>query len=285
MSAIILDGKASAEKWYQQAEHFLKQHTTLDPSLAVIVIGNDPATKIYVNNKIKACNRLGIRNYEYLLPNDCSNYDVISVIKQLNADESIKAIMLQLPLPPQLDYSTIINYINPDKDVEGVTFKKIGQLSTNVQNIVPCTPSGIWRLLQDYNIQLDNKHVVIVGRSNIVGKPLGMLLLNENATVTICHSHTPNLKEICKTADIFIADTGLPQYFTTDYIKDGAIVIDCGMDRNKENKLCGDVDFENVKEIATYITPVPGGVGKMTVAALMWNTVMCAIQWQRNQMK
>ena len=245
-------------------------------SLAVIQVGADPASSVYVGNKKKACEATGIISEEYALPEDTTMDELLALIKELNAKKSINGILCQLPLPKHLDEKAVIENIDPIKDVDAVHAVNTGHIMIGDYSFLPCTPAGIMEMLKYYNIEIEGKECVVIGRSNIVGKPMAMLLLQKNGTVTICHSRTKNLKEVTSRADILVAAVGVPYFVTADMVKDGAVVIDVGMDRNKEGKLCGDVDFAEVEKKASYITPVPGGVGPMTIATLMKNTVTAA---------
>lgn len=248
----------------------------IEPCLAVILVGDDPASKVYVNNKKKACKFCGIRSLEYLLPADASQEELNSLVEKLNSDESVNGILCQLPLPSHLDEKEVLNLIKPEKDVDAFHPENVGHIMIGDFNFLPCTPAGIMEMLKYENIGLDGKNCVIIGRSNIVGKPMAMLMLKENATVTVCHSHTKNLKELVARADVVVAAVGKAKFVTADMIKDGAVIIDVGINRCEDGKLYGDVDFEACKEKASYITPVPGGVGPMTIATLMQNTVTAA---------
>ena len=248
----------------------------IEPCLAVILVGDDPASKVYVNNKKKACEFCGIRSLEYLLPADASQEELNSLVEKLNSDESVNGILCQLPLPSHLDEKEVLNLIKPEKDVDAFHPENVGHIMIGDFNFLPCTPAGIMEMLKYENIGLDGKNCVIIGRSNIVGKPMAMLMLKENATVTVCHSHTKNLKEVVARADVVVAAVGKAKFVTADMIKDGAVIIDVGINRCEDGKLYGDVDFEACKEKASYITPVPGGVGPMTIATLMQNTVTSA---------
>ena len=244
--------------------------------LAVIQVGNDSASSVYINNKKKACEYIGIDSVVYNLHDDVDKNTLIDLIEHLNKDESINGILMQLPIPKHLNEKEILSKIHPSKDVDGFHEYNVGNLVLGNNGIVSCTPSGIMKILQYYNIDVAGKECVVVGRSNIVGKPMAMLLLRNDGTVTVCHSKTDNLKDICKRADILVCAIGKPKFFNRDYIKDGAVVIDVGIHRQENGKLCGDVDFENVKDIVSAITPVPNGVGSMTVAMLMNNCVKVA---------
>ena len=241
--------------------------------LAVIQVGNDPASSVYVGNKKKACAYIGIESLAYELPEETTEDELLEIIDKLNNDTNVHGILCQLPLPKQINEDHIIKAISPKKDVDGFHPQNVGALVIGEQGFVSCTPAGIIQLLKRSNIEMDGKHCVVVGRSNIVGKPMSLLMLRENATVTICHSHTKNLEEICKEADILIVANGKPQFIGKEYVKKGAVVIDVGIHRDENNKLCGDVKFDEVEPVASYITPVPGGVGPMTIAMLMHNCV------------
>ena len=241
--------------------------------LAVIQVGNDPASSVYVGNKKKACAYIGIESLAYELPEETTEDELLEIIDKLNNDTNVHGILCQLPLPKQINEDHIIKAISPKKDVDGFHPQNVGALVIGEQGFVSCTPAGIIQLLKRSNIEMDGKHCVVVGRSNIVGKPMSLLMLRENATVTICHSHTKNLEEICKEADILIVAIGKPQFIGKEYVKKGAVVIDVGIHRDENNKLCGDVKFDEVGPVASYITPVPGGVGPMTIAMLMHNCV------------
>ena len=241
--------------------------------LAVIQVGNDPASSVYVGNKKKAFAYIGIESLAYELPEETTEDELLEIIDKLNNDTNVHGILCQLPLPKQINEDHIIKAISPKKDVDGFHPQNVGALVIGEQGFVSCTPAGIIQLLKRSNIEMDGKHCVVVGRSNIVGKPMSLLMLRENATVTICHSHTKNLEEICKEADILIVAIGKPQFIGKEYGKKGAVVIDVGIHRDENNKLCGDVKFDEVEPVASYITPVPGGVGPMTIAMLMHNCV------------
>ena len=241
--------------------------------LAVIQVGNDPASSVYVGNKKKACAYVGIESLAYELPEETTEEELLTIIDKLNKDANVHGILCQLPLPKHINEDHVIKAISPKKDVDGFHPQNVGALMIGEKGFVSCTPAGIIQLLKRSNIEMDGKHCVVVGRSNIVGKPMSLLMLRENATVTICHSHTKNLKEICKEADILIVAIGKPQFIGKEYVKDGAVVIDVGIHRDENNKLCGDVKYDEVEPVASYITPVPGGVGPMTIAMLMHNCV------------
>lgn len=245
----------------------------IEPCLAVILVGDDPASRVYVNNKKKACEFCGIRSLEYVLPAETTEEELIALVKKLNDDKSVNGILCQLPLPKHFDEKKVLNLIKPEKDVDAFHPENVGHIMIGDFNFLPCTPAGIMEMFRFENIDLDGKNCVVIGRSNIVGKPMAMLMLKENATVTICHSRTKNLKEIVAGADVIVAAVGRPNFVTADMVKDGAVIIDVGINRMDDGKLCGDVDFEACKEKASYITPVPGGVGPMTIATLMQNTI------------
>jgi methylenetetrahydrofolate dehydrogenase (NADP+)/methenyltetrahydrofolate cyclohydrolase len=241
--------------------------------LAVIQVGNDPASSVYVGNKKKACTYIGIESLSYELPEETTEEELLALIERLNQDGKVHGILCQLPLPKHINEDKVIQAISPQKDVDGFHPQNVGALVIGQKGFVSCTPAGIIELLHRSNIEIDGKHCVVVGRSNIVGKPMSLLMLRENATVTVCHSHTKDLKSICKQADILIVAIGKPKFITSEYIKEGAVVIDVGIHRNESNKLCGDVDFDDVMEHTSAITPGPGGVGPMTIAMLMKNCV------------
>lgn len=248
----------------------------INPGLAVILVGDDPASKVYVSNKKKACEYVGINSYEYVLPAETSQDEVIELINKLNNDDKVSGILCQLPVPKHIDEQAIINAINPKKDVDAFHPVNVGKIMTGNYDFVPCTPAGVMELVKESGIDVNGKECVVVGRSNIVGKPMSMLLLHKNGTVTVCHSRTQNLAEKTRNADILVAAVGIPNFITGDMIKPGAVVIDVGINRIAPKKLVGDVEFESAEKIAGAITPVPGGVGPMTIAMLMKNTVKAA---------
>lgn len=260
----------------------LKQNN-INVGLAVIMVGNNPASKVYVANKEKACEQLGIISYKYELPETTTNEQLLELIQKLNNDNNVNGILCQLPLPNHLDEKLIINSINPEKDVDAFHPQNVGKIMIGDYDYLPCTPAGVIEMLNYENIDITSKNCVVIGRSNIVGKPMAMLLLHNNGTVTVCHSKTKNLKEICRSADILVAAIGRPRFVTADMVKPGAVVIDVGINRCEDGKLCGDVDFENVQNVASAITPVPGGVGPMTIALLMKNTVTAAKKMNSNK--
>ncbi len=239
--------------------------------LAVIQVGNDPASSVYVSNKKKACAYIGIDSLSYELPEETTEEELLQLIDKLNMDEAVHGILCQLPLPRHINEKTILNRISPKKDVDGFHPQNVGALVVGDFGFVSCTPAGIIELLKRSNVEMEGKNCVVIGRSNIVGKPMSLLMLRENATVTICHSKTKNLKEVCKNADILIVAIGKPKFINHEYVKEGAVVIDVGIHRDENNKLCGDVDYETVEPLCSAITPVPGGVGPMTICMLMKN--------------
>ena len=277
--AIIIDGKELAKNIREKLREEVQELKDADihPKLAVIMVGEDKASKVYVKNKSKACEDVGIEYEEYLLPAKTKMEELLELIEKLNNDETIHGILVQSPLPEGLDANEAFKTIAPKKDVDGFNPINVGKLSLNQDCLVSCTPYGIIKMLESYNIPIEGAHAVIIGRSNIVGKPLAKCLLNKNATVTVCHSRTKNLKEMTKQADILIAAIGKAKFVTADMVKEGATVIDVGINRT-ENGLVGDTDFEAIKEKASFITPVPGGVGPMTIAMLMNNVIKAAKQ-------
>ena len=271
----IVDGKALAAAIRADLKAKIEM-SERKPGLAVVIVGDDPASRIYVRNKIKACTELGIRSYAYELPSDISQEEVEELLDKLALDKEVDGILLQLPLPKHLDTEAVTAHIPFEKDVDGFSAKNLGLLMQNKQLVAACTPSGVMKILENEGIALEGKHAVVIGRSETVGKPMAMLLLNANATVTICHSRTKNLAQVCRQADILISAVGKANFVTADMVKEDAVVIDVGINRSEDGKLCGDVDFENVKEKASCITPVPGGVGPMTITMLMYNTYLIA---------
>lgn len=247
-------------------------------ALAVIQVGQDPASSVYVNNKKKACAYIGIDSVSVEYPESVTQEELLAKIAELNLDKHVRGILVQLPLPTQIDEAAVIKAIDPSKDVDGFHPQNVGALTIGQKGFVSCTPAGIIQLLKRSGIEIEGKHCVVIGRSNIVGKPMALLMLRENATVTIAHSKTANLKELCRTADILIVAMGKPQFITADYVKEGAVVVDVGIHRNADNKLCGDVKFDEVEPVASAITPVPGGVGPMTIAMLMHNCVESIVE-------
>ena len=273
--AIIIDGKRISQEIKDELKDKVEALKAVGKkaALAVVQVGNDPASCVYVNNKKKACAYIGIESLSYELEEETTEEELLELIKRLNEDEKVHGILVQLPLPKHINEDKIIQAISPKKDVDGFHPENVGKLVIGEKGFVSCTPAGVIQLLKRSNIEIAGKNCVVVGRSNIVGKPMALLMLRENATVTIAHSKTQNLKELCKTADILIVAIGKPRFITSEYIKEGAVVIDVGIHRDKNNKLCGDVKYEDVVEIASAITPVPGGVGPMTIAMLMNNCV------------
>ncbi|MGN0475945.1 MAG: bifunctional methylenetetrahydrofolate dehydrogenase/methenyltetrahydrofolate cyclohydrolase FolD [Ruminococcus sp.] len=279
--ALIIDGKkVSAEvKEQVRLETLELAKKGIKPGLAVIIVGDDPASRVYVNNKKKACEAVGFLSREYALPASTSQEELLSLVEKLNKDKEINGILCQLPLPKGLDEKAVIEAISPLKDVDAFHAINVGKIMIGDYDFLPCTPAGVMEMLHSYKIPVEGKKCVVIGRSNIVGKPMAMLLLHENGTVTITHSRTKNLPDVTREADILVAAIGKPKFVTADMVKEGAVVIDVGMDRDENGKLCGDVDFENVKDKCSAITPVPGGVGPMTIAVLMKNTLKaCKIQ-------
>ncbi len=275
---MLLDGKATSKRIKDE----LKERVAVlsqkgkTPTLAVVILGEDPASHVYVRSKKRACEYIGIKSLAYELPNETSEEELLNLVHELNNNSDVNGILVQLPLPSHISEEKVIMAIDPKKDVDGFHPISVGNLSTGNQGFISCTPYGIMELLKRYNVSIEGKKCVVVGRSNIVGKPISMLLLRENGTVTICHSKTKNLKEECKQADILIAAIGRAQMITKEYVKEGAVVIDVGMNRLADGTLCGDVDYDNVASHTSFITPVPGGVGPMTIAMLMSNVVQSA---------
>lgn len=268
-----VSAKVKAEVREETAELVKKG---IKPGLAVVIVGNDPASRVYVNSKKKACEEVGFSSFEYALPEETTQEELLELVSKLNNDDSVDGILCQLPLPEQIDENAVINAIKPDKDVDAFHPFNVGKIMIGDFAFLPCTPAGVMELIDSTGVDISGKSCVVIGRSNIVGKPMSMLLLHRNGTVTICHSRTKNLAEICRNADILVAAVGKANFVTADMVKDGAIVIDVGMNRLENGKLCGDVDFENTEKKAGYITPVPGGVGPMTIAMLMKNTLTAA---------
>ena len=278
--AELIDGKKISQDLKDEVKEKVAELKAkgIEVTLAVILVGNDPASTVYVGNKKKACEYTGINSRSFELPEETTQEELMKLIKDLNEDDSVNGILVQLPLPKHLDEDKVIRAISPDKDVDGFHPESVGRLSIGVPGFVSCTPAGVIELLKRSGTVLDGANAVVVGRSNIVGKPMSVLLLRENATVTICHSHTKNLKEICKAADILVVAIGQPKFIDGSYIKEGATVIDVGIHRiDGTKKLCGDVDFDSAAEVAGKITPVPGGVGPMTIAELMNNCLQSAL--------
>lgn len=273
--AVIIDGKEVAREKREQIKARVEALKNRGKSvgLAVIIVGENPASKVYVNNKKKGCAEVGITSFEYALPESTTEDELKSLVQKLNADDSVNGILCQLPLPKHINEDAVINTISPKKDVDAFHPQNVGHIMIGDYTFLPCTPAGIMEMLKFYNISVAGKKCVVIGRSNIVGKPMAMLLLKENGTVEICHSRTENLKEETLSADILVAAVGKTRFVTADMVKGGAVVIDVGMNRDENGKLCGDVDFDNVITKASYITPVPGGVGPMTITMLLENTV------------
>ncbi len=278
--ANIIDGKRISQEIKDEVrQEIIDGH--IDACLAVIIVGEDPASQVYVRNKKSACEYCGIKSLSYELPEDTSEKELVELIEKLNRDTGVDGILVQLPLPGHIDENTIIETIDPDKDVDGFSRRSVGALSIGENGFVSCTPAGVIELIKRSGIDIEGKECVVMGRSNIVGKPMAMLMLRENATVTVVHSRTRHIEDVCSRADILIVAIGRPRMITHDYVKDGAVVIDVGIHRldpekNNGKKLCGDVDYEDVEQIASYITPVPGGVGPMTIAMLMKNVLKAA---------
>lgn len=273
--AKIIDGKAisaNVKEQVRQETEKLKANG-INISLAVVIVGDNPASRVYVNNKKKACESVGFESFEYALPEETTQDELIALVKKLNEDKKVDGILVQLPLPSHIDENAVINTIAPDKDVDAFHPENVGHIMIGDYKFLPCTPAGIMEMLAESGISADGKNCVVIGRSNIVGKPMSMLLLHKNGTVTTCHSHTKNLAKICSQADILVAAVGKTKFVTPDMVKEGAVVIDVGMNRDENGKLCGDVDYAACFDKAGYITPVPGGVGPMTIAMLMKNTL------------
>ncbi len=274
----IIDGKAISAQIKEEVKEKIEKLRQKGgkAALAVIQVGDDPASGVYVKNKKNACAYVGIASLSYELPKKTSEVELLELIDQLNRMEECNGILVQLPLPDHIDENKVIGAISPDKDVDGFHVQSAGALCTGQTGFIPCTPAGVIELLKRSGVEIEGKECVVVGRSNIVGKPMALLLLRENGTVTVAHSKTKNLKEICRRADILVVAIGKPKFINREYIKKGAVVIDVGIHRNEQNKLCGDVDFEDVKDLCDAITPVPGGVGPMTIAMLMQNCLQAA---------
>lgn len=281
--AEIISGKVVSEKLRLELKDSISKfilesgHT---PGLAVVLVGDNPASQVYVRNKHKACLEVGINSYEINLPTETTEEKLLSVIDELNFDSRVDGILVQLPLPKHIDEERVINRINPEKDVDAFSPSNVGRIMIGNYTFLPCTPAGVMELLKQYNIAIEGKNCVVIGRSNIVGKPMAMLLLEKNGTVTVCHSRTQNIVEICRSADIIVVAVGRAGFLTADMVKPGAVVIDVGINRGDDGKLCGDVSFDEVEKVASYITPVPGGVGPMTITMLLKNTLSAA----KNQM-
>ena len=275
----LIDGKKLAAKMRADIKSKVDEYKAAsgkEIGLAVVLVGEDPASQVYVRNKIKACEEVGIKSYAYYLDKEVAQSRVEELIRSLSVDDKINGILVQLPLPRHLDSKKILELIPYAKDVDGFSAENMGRLCMNEPCLVACTPNGVMKMFESENIDLNGKNAVVIGRSNIVGKPMAMLLTNANATVTLCHSRTRDLKQKCLEADVVVAAIGKAKFIKADMIKEGAVVIDVGMNRDENGKLCGDVDFENVKEKCSFITPVPGGVGPMTITMLMYNTYLSA---------
>ena len=274
--ANILDGKqvsTNVKEQVRQETEALFQKYGKRPGLAVVIVGNDPASRVYVNNKKKACETVGFQSFEYALPEDTTQEELLELVQTLNEDKNVNGILVQLPVPKQIDDKAIINAISAEKDVDAFHPENVGRIMIGEYAFLPCTPAGVMELIDSTGTEISGKRCVVIGRSNIVGKPMAMLLLHRSGTVTICHSRTQNLAEITREADILVAAVGKANFVTGDMVKDGAVVIDVGMNRLENGKLCGDVNFAEAEPKASYITPVPGGVGPMTIAMLMKNTL------------
>lgn len=273
--AQLIDGKKISAEIKDELKVKVEElkNKGVELALAVILVGNDPASTVYVGNKKKACEYIGIKSLSYELPETTTEEELLSLIDKLNKDDSVNGILVQLPLPKTINEKSVINAISPKKDVDAFHPENVGSLLIGENGFLPCTPAGVIELLKRSNIEISGKECVVIGRSNIVGKPMSVLLLRENGTVTIAHSKTSDLKAVCKRADILVVAVGKPKMINSEYVKEGATVIDVGIHRNADNKLCGDVDFDDVVDIAGAITPVPGGVGPMTIAMLMSNCV------------
>lgn len=280
MSATLLNGKDLAErlkmKMQVETEKLIKKG--IRPGLAVVIVGNNPASRSYVTMKEQDCNEVGIRSFEYALPEDTEEADLLELIDQLNADDQVHGILVQLPLPKHMNEAAVLERIHPNKDADAFHPVNAGKILVGNAVFLPCTPAGVMEMLKDANIDVTGKECVVVGRSNIVGKPMALLLLQANGTVTVCHSKTVDLKGVCKRADILVTAIGRAKMIDASYVKPGAVVIDVGINRDENNKMVGDVDFDSVREVAAFITPVPGGVGPMTRAMLLGNTLKAARQ-------
>ena len=275
----IIDGKLISKKVREEIAAdvaLFKERYNCAPGLAVIIVGNDPASQVYVRNKKRGCEEVGFYSESYELPENTTQEELIALVERLNADEKIHGILVQLPLPKHLDETEVLLKIRPEKDVDAFHPYNVGKIMIGNHDLLPCTPAGVMVLLERYGIDVSGKKCVVIGRSNIVGKPMAMLLLHANGTVTICHSRTQNLKEVCREADIIVASIGKPEFVKGEMVKDGAVVVDVGINRLESGKLVGDVDFAEVEPKASYITPVPGGVGPMTITMLLKNTLTAA---------
>ncbi|MDP4120550.1 MAG: bifunctional methylenetetrahydrofolate dehydrogenase/methenyltetrahydrofolate cyclohydrolase FolD [Bacillota bacterium] len=274
----IIDGKAVSAKVKEEVRLEVEKliESGIKPGLAVVIVGDDSASRVYVNNKKKDCAEVGIISEEYALPAETTQEELLNLVETLNNRNDINGILVQLPLPKHLDEKAVIEAISPIKDVDAFHASNVGKIMIGDYVFLPCTPAGVMEMLKSENIEICGKNCVVIGRSNIVGKPMAMLLLHQNGTVTICHSRTKDLKAVCLSADILVAAVGIPKFVKADMVKEGAVVVDVGMDRDENGKLCGDVDFAEVADKTSFITPVPGGVGPMTRAMLMKNTLMAA---------
>ena len=278
MSALVLDGKTVSAAVKEEVAREVKalNETGINSCLAVVIVGDDPASRVYVNNKKKACEVCGIKSLEYALPADTTNEELLSLVKELNENDEVNGILVQLPLPKHLDEKLVIESIDPKKDVDAFHASNVGKIMIGEYDFLPCTPAGVMEILKYYNIPVEGKNCVVIGRSNIVGKPIAQLLLAANGTVTICHSRTKDLAEVTRRADILVVAIGKADFVTGDMVKEGAVVIDVGMNRKADGKLTGDVDYATVEPKASAITPVPGGVGPMTITMLLRNTLTAA---------
>lgn len=279
--AQIINGKevsASVRKAVAEETAQLRDAKGLKVGLAVVIVGNNPASRVYVNNKKKACEEVGFQSFEYALDETTTEEQLLDLVNVLNRDDRVNGILVQLPLPKHINETAIINAISPDKDVDAFHPVNVGKIMIGDYSFLPCTPAGVMELIASTGTEIAGKECVVIGRSNIVGKPMAMLLLHKSGTVTVCHSKTKDLKEVCKRADILVVAIGKANFITGDMIKEGAVVIDVGMNRLENGKLCGDVEFESAEKVASYITPVPGGVGPMTISMLMRNTLTAAKQ-------
>lgn len=277
--AELISGKITSEKIRNKLREDISDFTSVTghtPGLAVILVGNDPASEVYVRNKHKACLEVGINSFDIKLPADIDEKELISRIYELNTDYKVDGILVQLPLPGHINEERVINSILPEKDVDAFSPVNVGKIMLGNYTFLPCTPAGVMALLDEYNVEIEGKNCVVIGRSNIVGKPMAMLLLERNGTITVCHSRTSNLAEITRNADIIVVAVGKAKFLRADMVKPGAVVIDVGINRNENGKLCGDVDFDEVSAISSKITPVPGGVGPMTITMLLKNTLSAA---------
>ena len=278
MAKIISGKEVSAKVKSEVKEKALElKNKGIEIGLAVVIVGDDPASRVYVNNKKKACEEVGFNSYEYALPAETTEAELLALVDKLNKDDKINGILVQLPVPKHINETAIINAISPDKDVDAFHPVNVGKIMIGDYAFLPCTPAGVMELIDSTGVEIAGKSCVVIGRSNIVGKPMSMLLLHRSGTVTICHSKTKNLKEICANADILVAAVGRPNFVTGDMVKEGAVVIDVGINRLENGKLCGDVNYEEAEKKAAFITPVPGGVGPMTIAMLMKNTLTSAM--------